>query len=255
MSEPKRYIPLPIRVQLRKEAYFGCVECGNPILDYHHIIPWSEVRHNEPEHMLAVCPTHHREISKRPRNYAYDKKKNPFNASIGKFRGELVTDKARPSFIMGTNTFISTPNIFTYYTLPIIKYRIENDQSLLSVFIPDQHFWPEIEIVDNDIVANSSIFWDIEFSSNYLRFRKKEGETSLEIDLRGAAALVSGSLSIDGNRFRFSATKTNFGGAVIKNSTFENCGCGIGFGDNKYRLLRPNYAMRRPQRVMQRVKW
>ena len=32
-------IPAPIQKQLKKEAVFGCVICGCPLLNYIHIIP------------------------------------------------------------------------------------------------------------------------------------------------------------------------------------------------------------------------
>ncbi|MBU5337278.1 hypothetical protein [Intestinibacter bartlettii] len=37
-------IPNPLKRELRQEAHFGCVNCGNPIIEYHHITPWSEVK-------------------------------------------------------------------------------------------------------------------------------------------------------------------------------------------------------------------
>lgn len=136
MSALKRYIPLPVRIRLRQESFFGCAECGNPILDYHHIIPWAEKHHNDPAHMVALCPTHHREIGKRQRAYAYELKKQPYNKMHGKFRGTLYTEKEKPSFIMGTNTFIKTPIILSFYDQALIKYRIDQGQSLISVFYP-----------------------------------------------------------------------------------------------------------------------
>ena len=247
MSALKRYIPLPVRIRLRQESFFGCAECGNPILDYHHIIPWAKKHHNDPAHMVALCPTHHREIGKRQRAYAYELKKQPYNKMHGKFRGTLYTEKEKPSFIMGTNTFIKTPIILSFYDQALIKYRIDQGQSLISVFLPDADYWPEIEIIDNDIVANGNAFWDIQFSTNYLRLRKRKGESFLEIDLRGEDAKVAGNFIVGGENFMFSPQATNFAGVKISNSRVENCGTGFAYGSSKLRLIRPNYAMLKPE--------
>ena len=129
--------------------------------------------------------------------------------------------KKKPSFIMGTNTFIKTPIILSFYDQALIKYRIDQGQSLISVFLPDADYWPEIEIIDNDIVANGNAFWDIQFSTNYLRLRKRKGESFLEIDLRGEDAKVAGNFIVGGENFMFSPQATNFAGVKISNSRVE----------------------------------
>lgn len=254
MAEINRNIPLSVRTALRQEAHFGCCECGNPILDFHHIVPWVEVKQHNTEHMIALCPTHHRDIAKRSREHAYGLKKSPYNKRVGRFQGELATDKEKPSFIMGTNTFVRTPVIFSYYGTPIFSYRIFGGQNLISTYLPDQDFWPEIEIIDNDIVARSSSFWDIEFATNYVRFRKGRGDIFLEIDFRGEDALVSGSFYIGDQHFRFSPKATNFAGVSIRHCTMIDCAGGFFYGDDQHRLIRPNFAMIRPRGFLTRKK-
>lgn len=241
-----RYIPINVRETLRKEAFFGCVVCGNPILEYHHIVPWSVEHHNRLEDMVAVCPTHHREIAKRPPSYAYERKQNPYNKDVCRFEGELSTAEEITSFVVGGNEYIDTPTVFSYFQIPIFRYRIEAQQALISIFIPDAEFWPEIKVVDNDVVARTSDFWDIEFSTNFLRFRKRKGKNFLSIDLRKNPAKINANLMIGGEGFIFSPSSSNIGSATIRNCRFYNCAGGILYGGPRERLILPNYAMCNP---------
>ncbi|WP_225028932.1 HNH endonuclease [Xinfangfangia pollutisoli] len=246
MSE-RRYIPLHVRRHLRQEAYFGCAVCGEPILDYHHIVPWSVEKHNNPEHMVALCPTHHRIVGKMAPDRQYEIKNNPKNRDAGMLRGFLATDKHQPSFVMGTNTFINTPTILSYYGVPIITYRVLEGQSLLSAYIPKDDFFPELKIVDNDIIAWVDDLWDFQFSTNYLKMQRLEESRYFEIDLRHEHALVSGNIRIGETVFVFNATSTNINSRfTAMRNTFTNCGCGFAFGDYRQKLLLPNYAMRKP---------
>ena len=252
MSEKEqRYIPLPVRRTLRQEAYFGCAKCGNPILEYHHIIPWAERKHNDPDHMVALCPTHHQQFGKLSSDESYEVKANPKNKLVGKIYGELGTNREVTSFLVGSNTYRNTPIIFSYFERPLIGYTIENRQALLDVYIPKQDMWPDVYIKRNDMIVNSDGMWDIEFRTNYLKIQKRAQANFFEIDLRGEAALINGAFSINGEDFKFSPESTNIGG-----SSFSNCymyGGGIGIGDGKYRLHWPNFAMAEPKALYAKI--
>lgn len=243
----KRYIPVAVRRQLRREAHFGCAICGSPILDYHHIIPWSEKQHHDPEHMVALCPTHHRSVGSMKRAQQYRIKAEPINAATGVVRGYLTTDKDQPSFVLGSNTFVRTPVVFSYYKQPIFSYTIREGQSLISAYIPRSDFWPEIKIIENDFFVEIGDLWDIVFQNNFLRLQRKRADSFFEINLKGPDASVSASFTIEKKRFEFSPTGTTVGGgAQVRNCTFSNSAAGIGYGDGRHRLLLPNYAMAHP---------
>ena len=46
-------IPEGVKRKLRQEAYFGCVKCGCPIIEYHHIEPWSVVKKHSGRRLTA----------------------------------------------------------------------------------------------------------------------------------------------------------------------------------------------------------
>ena len=247
-TQTQRYIPLGVKRALRQEACFGCAVCGSPILEYHHIIPWAERQHNEPEHMVALCPTHHREYGKLSRSKSYSVKENPRNKVVGKLFGELGTDNQQTAFKVGSNTYIDTPIIFSFFEAPILRYLVEDKQVLVDVYIPRQDMWPDVYIRKNNMIVNTDEKWDVEFRTNYLKIQKRLGESYFELDLRGDIASISTSFVINGKNYRFSPTETNLGGGVIvQDSVFKGNKTGIATGDNKRRLLWPNFAMISPR--------
>ena len=55
-----RYIPAEIRRSVRQNAFFGCAACGCPVIEYHHIVPFSEIQEHTAENIVALCPTCHK---------------------------------------------------------------------------------------------------------------------------------------------------------------------------------------------------
>lgn len=249
MPNQKRYIPLPVRRQLRQEAFFGCAECGNPILEYHHIIPWSESKHNDPDHMVALCPLHHTEYGKRRRQDAYEVKANPRNRLLGAVLGELHTNADTSDFLVGSNTFQDTPVIFQFYGQPILGYRVEDGRAEVSAYIPDANGWPDLRIKNNDLMVATTGKWDIEFRTNYLKVQRRERETYFELDLRNEVAEITAVLSLLGQEFRFTPSSTSLDGFSVSNSWMQGCAVGIAHGDGKTRVHWPTYAMRNPRIV------
>jgi len=203
--------------------------------------------------MIALCPTHHRQLGKLNRQKSYDLKKSPHNKTVGKLYGELGTDKNITKFLVGSNTFEDTPIIFSYYRQPIIRYVIEDRQALLDIYIPKADMWPDVYIRRNDLIVNTGEMWDIEFKTNYLKVRKKSGQSYLEVDFRKDVALINGTFCINGEEFRFNPNSTNFSGTTIKNSYMSRCGSGIAVSDGKHRLLWPNFAMLSPKATYARL--
>lgn len=246
-QESRRYIPNAVKQQLRQEVRFGCPVCGCPILEYHHIIPWSERKHNDPEHMIALCPTHHSQLGKLSREECYHLKSNPRNTELGILRGELGTEKEISSFRVGGNTYINTPNVFTYFGQPILGMRSRNGEVLIHAYLPDDKMWPDLKIVDNDMIVNTNNLWDIEFKTNFVRIYKKKSEKFFAIDLRCDPAIIEFHTHIDGQDFYFGPEHTNIGGSIFKDNVFVNGLTGIGYGNDNLKLQWPSFAMLHPQ--------
>ena len=97
-------IPEPVKRQLRQEAGFGCVRCGLPIIEYHHIIERAVESHNRPGDMMAVCPLFHSEITSGAVTEAEQRrwKANPVNIEAGSVDGALVSTARNPVIVAGS---------------------------------------------------------------------------------------------------------------------------------------------------------
>lgn len=240
-----RYIPTHVRRQLRREAYFGCAECGSPILEYHHIVPFAEEKHNNPEHMIALCPTHHTSLGKMHRNKCYALKENPYNKRKNIIKGVLGNDVEVSKLKVGNCLFINTPIVFEYYNKSLISYRFEDGQFLLSVHLPGKNFWADLLIKDNDVIIKNENLLDIIFQTNYMKIVRSAG-SYIEVDIRKDTAIISAEFYIGNEKYEFTPSKTNIDGLMYK-ITATDCGGGIFIGHGKTTIHWPNYAMANPR--------
>jgi len=244
-----RTVPAKVAQHLRAEAGFGCAVCGCPILEYHHIVPWAERKHYDVNDMVALCRNHHQELGKQSKKVSYTAKQSPFNIRHKKYKGYLVTNKENQALLLGSTRFVGFTHAVSYYGVPLFGYQVVDGEIRLSCFIPREDFFPEIEVVENNLSAMIDGFWDIEFKSNYVKFRRKKGEVFLTLDFRKDDVEVRGRFEIAGREFIFSPSCCDFGGPRIKNATLHGQpgATAVGYGQNGLRLLRPNYGMRIPR--------
>ncbi len=240
--------PADVARKLRQEAGFGCAVCGCPILEYHHIIEWQERQHFEPEHMVALCPKCHTEYGKLSQAKSYKAKRDPFNIRHGRIEGYLGGNKIQKAIRLGGMTALNCRVPIDYAGNPLFKYRNFEGEFLLDVFLPDQNFWPEVEISQNNLVASTQGFWDIEFKTNWIKFRRKKGDIFLEIDFRGDQVEVDGNFKIFDEEISLKEKGIQAGAVKIQDLYVENCGIGLGLGPSG-KVLRPNYAMKCPSAI------
>ncbi len=83
MSE-RPAIPASVRQQLRREAWHGCCLCGNPFIEYHHILGWQQTGEVADE-MMVLCPNCHHlaTVGALPMAEQRSLKAMPFNRKRG----------------------------------------------------------------------------------------------------------------------------------------------------------------------------
>lgn len=241
--------PAAIARQLRQEAGFGCVVCGCPIVEYHHIIEWNEKKHFDPDHMVAMCPNHHSEYGKLDKSKAYTAKQNPINIRKGRIEGLLGGNKGQKALRLGAMTVKNCGSALNFSGINLFSYSLSNGEYLLDVFLPDENFWPELEVSKNSLKAEIGGFWDIEFKTNWVKFRRKKGNIFLEIDFRGDLVEIDGRFDIAGQSVSLAEKGAKIGNAQVADVHLENCAIGWQFGP-KGKLLKPNFAMVNPRAVL-----
>jgi trigger factor len=64
MSDARPPIPTNVMREVRQRCGFGCVLCGTPICEYHHMVPYSESPEHVASNITLLCNLHHTEATK-----------------------------------------------------------------------------------------------------------------------------------------------------------------------------------------------
>ena len=162
-----RDIPYNTRREVRQEANFGCVACGCPIIDYHHIEPFHIVQKHELSNIVALCPTCHRKAFEGgawSKEYVRTLKSNPFNRS-----------NAKDKFATQSEQFVVKLGWMEFHTLG--KLIALNDQVVLSCtknkdgiivvsgVFHDIHGSLIAIIDENEWYVFTDKIWDIEYNA------------------------------------------------------------------------------------------
>jgi hypothetical protein len=190
-------VPQPIKLALRQEAGFGCCFCGNPIFQYHHVVPYSKTPEHIEQDMMVVCPNHHHEITvggiteERQRHA----KANPINIKRGYVDGLLrVTDPAI-AIRAGTVDFVGPGFKLLVDDKPLLGIaRGENGRLSISLELYDSIGNLLLAVGDNEWISGDPLPWDIEFGVRRLKIRRRSGEVVLKLDARHSPATLYGDL-------------------------------------------------------------
>lgn len=229
----ERYIPLPLKRDVRKEAYFGCVLCGSPIIEYHHIKAFHQVKEHTKENLVALCPEHHHrsDCAEIPVSVIKKAKDNPFNkdqdfVSKDFFLSTYTDLRTR----VGSNIYIRTPKILVVDGHPLITIHPDDeDNALLNAKFYNSHSVLLAEIRDNEwLVYKNPEFWDISYTPGHLKINRGKGNILLELKLSDGNIDLRADMYYQGYKVNLLPDKTVLGDSnVISNSTMQDCGGGI----------------------------
>lgn len=216
-----RKTPSEIKRQLRKEAGFGCCVCGHPIIQYHHIIPWSQEEHFRIKDMMCLCPNHHDEATQGAMTMEeqYDYKARPFNIQEGCVQGRLKVDYIEPIVRMGNCNFVGEGSYLTVDGHWLVALRVEEGALVISVRLYDALGNRILEVIDNEWISTNELPWDILASYQYLKIRQKKHKVSLEINTKECPIFLKGQIEYKGQMFKFTPHRFFFNG-VVKELSF-----------------------------------
>ena len=199
MPYPRPAIPAEIKRAVRQRCGFGCVICGNPFVEYDHLLGWAETERHVADELTLLCVQHHGEKTRGLLSGDDVAKANrdPFN-----MRGEWSAPYAlnygsRPvKFILGTNTF-EAPRSPWFIAVKvdsttILGFRFERGVCLVKVRLFDADGAKVLEILDNEVVFAAGA-WDVEFVANRLTIRRAMGAVvlALTFDVPGHRLLIT----------------------------------------------------------------
>ncbi|MFB9330103.1 HNH endonuclease [Paenibacillus aurantiacus] len=185
MSSDRPRVPLPVARSLRQEAGFGCACCGNPFVEYHHIVPYAVDQHFREADMLALCPyCHHAaNIGAMTEHTQREHKRNPYNLKNGRATGQLWVNQSVCTVKLGSLVFSNNGRILEINGEPIISIEAcEDGRVELSLTLYDEQDNLILQIVKNEWIHGDVGVWDFEYGFNKLTLRTKHRSIDLHID-------------------------------------------------------------------------
>lgn len=184
-------IPANVRHKVLQDSNFACSICGKIPIDIHHIKHWSKGFSNEEEHLIPICPLHHRAIHGEggpiySERELYEYKANPVKPRL--LRDKIYLERKRGySFFIGSN-FVLDGEKADLIGLPC-GYRlisIDTTQGLLrlSVIAEIKNGKPVYLIENNELMVDATDVWDMRYSGSSLKiWRNRKGKRTIFIDL------------------------------------------------------------------------
>ena len=204
-----RNIPTGVKRKVRRACGFGCVICGHPIIEYDHIVPFSQVKSHDVDNLCCLCPTHHAEKTRKiiPTEFVAKARSSPLNI-------KTKYSKPHPLYYFGDRCFVEigsirnimfkqpkSPKTIVYSPLVIrdeelIKVKFDRD-GIIFVDLTIRNELDDfiIKIVENELLFKADL-WDVEFVANKLRIVRRDGDTALEMIFKApyGASIVRGIL-------------------------------------------------------------
>jgi hypothetical protein len=205
-------IPEAVKLQLRQEADFGCCACGNPIIEYHHIVPWSKEQHNRPEDMMILCPNHHTTCGKFPEEVQRNIKNKPFNQNNPQLMGKLEHHNKDTRIIIGSNQFINCQSIISYEGKSVFQLSISESSKIhISLILFSKKGEVICYIKDNEWITQTRGVFDIKYMAPYrLRIKNALRDIAVNIDLSQSPIIIEGKMWLNGEQLIFNKNRIIF---------------------------------------------
>jgi len=244
-NNTKRKIPALIQREVRQRCGFGCVICGKPFYEYHHLKEWAEVKEHKAENLTLLCIEHHRMFHSGllPKNKIFKANESPYNLKEGISRPDKLYYEGKScSFQIGKFFFV------THYTgeptisiplmvdgIPLIGFVMDEGNLLLTLNLFDK-LNNLILKIDNNYLYYSISPWDIEIEKNTLIIRERKRKLLIQIEYNppGSVKITRGKFLCNGVEILINEEQVHVSNCGIKFGLMaaHNCQGGIIIGNN-----------------------
>lgn len=265
MADSRPAVPAEVARTVRKRCGFGCVFCGCPVFELHHIEAWAESKEHRAEDLTLLCGSCHAKEQKglisKERVRAADT--SPVNIATGTTAStELLFEGAKSIFVLGTVELQNSSETSFFSALQmdgftVLGFRFDEGHLLLNVLLLNQYNEP-VMVVDDGFLQLSTEPWDIRWEGKTITIREGRGEIRLQISFqppdkvtiaRGFFLLNGLAIQISDKGLECLNTKNKF-----DKCTFAANGFGMAFGPvctppgaywevraNRYKWLLPQW--------------
>jgi hypothetical protein len=193
--------PLQIQQQLSREAYYGCIICGCPILEFMDIVNKnSQISAFLPENMVAICPSDHikyagGQISESSLRNA---KINPYN-KVHEEDAFTMEQHHEPNDLIvkvGKCTFANVSRILVVDDFDIISIKKEEYAGKSYIFL-DINFFNKINnliaiVLQNYWSAEKSRDWQIYYKSKHLIIQNPKQNIVFDLMIQDNEIIING---------------------------------------------------------------
>jgi trigger factor len=193
MSKGREEIPSSVKREVRRRCGFGCVVCGRPLYDYHHIVPYAISPVHDPDNITLLCGLHHPEATHGllPTNKIVEANQKPFNKLRNVSTPYGLHFKTPIEIVIGGNSLATVvardePRAVAAIRIDdidIIGFQVsESGELFLSAQLFTLDGFPLVYIHENEIIYSVEKAWDVEFKGKTLTIR--EGKSKVLLKLR-----------------------------------------------------------------------
>ncbi|MBU3145405.1 HNH endonuclease [Clostridium sp. CF012] len=227
MSETRPPIPNSLKRELRQEAYFGCVFCGNPIIEYHHIEQYHLVKCHEKSNLVILCPEHHHRANCGEifMEKVIKAKNNPYNKNSEFVSKEFfLKEYEKIKIIAGSVIFQNNNVLVEIDNNPLLTIRPDEDgYAMINAKFYDNKNNVVAFITNNEWKAyKEAKLWDITYSPGHLVIRSEKGRIFLEFKLMGESIELRANMSYNNKTVSFNPNEMNIGGIIFKDVIIKN---------------------------------
>lgn len=209
-----RHIPEEIKYQLRKEAGFGCVICGNAIFQYEHIEPeWNNAKEHNPTSMTILCGSCHDKVTRGflSKESVFRSKQAPKCKETAKSQLELDLNEEHMIVELGGIQFIDTPTILNFdneILLRIERPEEKNSPPQISAKFYDRNGEITAKIENNCWNGRHNTF-DIKTEGSKITIRSAVGDIDLIINIQHPNKIVIEKINMKYLRYKIIGDLTN----------------------------------------------
>jgi hypothetical protein len=227
-----RIIPNDIKRSIRQRNGFGCVICGNGIIQYEHVDPtFQNAFEHKIDNITLLCPQCHSKVTTGywHKNKVKDAMQDPYCLKKGFSREFFDIGFHQPEIKIGGVHLNNCSIPIMIKNEPLIKFErpeIKNGPFLLSALFFDSQGNRSLSILQNEWISNTSS-WDFEIVGKTLTIREAKGEVCLRIEIESPRCLIITKLDMLFFDIQICADKDNLNikwpsGSI---SSFRNCIC------------------------------
>lgn len=190
MPNGRSAIPADVARQVRIRSGFACVICGCLIVDYEHIVLYSEKPEHDPDNLVLLCVKHHREVTagRMAKQRVIEASKSPFTIRNNyRFPNYTLEPNNDLKIFAGSTLFLFSAmsggvNVVSIADEALFSILYDEGFLQFSFKIYDISGDLAVEVKRNQLRICKS-HWDVRLSGKYLRVTYKRNLDIIKIRL------------------------------------------------------------------------